>query len=316
MDLITFFSAEFWGLENYQAVRKPNSVPPEIFWDRVLDVTAETGITGIELTAGIGSYRSALARYGTAASFAAALDARGLAMCSGFYPGLVYSTAYEMDSSGSAWRDPARKAEILDEVREYATFIREAGSDVMVMGLPLRQSWNADPPAFVNLDYASELADLVNVIGYTAMREGVRVAMHTETRSTFWLRRDIDLFLMLTDPVYVDFCPDTAHIALGGTNPVDVLADHHTRVSITHWKDTLGTVSKSAPIDADTRASLHALYTRVGTGIVDWHAWSRKLHEVGYSGWAIIELDAAADPGGELAAAQRFVEVVTKPIYS
>ena len=77
----------------------------------------------------------------------------------------------------------------------------------MIAGLPMRQSWDDDPPLFVDHAYAMDLAGLINQMGYVALKRGVRLAIHPETHAVFWLRRDLDLFMALTDPVYVWFCP-------------------------------------------------------------------------------------------------------------
>jgi sugar phosphate isomerase/epimerase len=124
----------------------------------------------------------------------------------------------------------------------------------------------------------------------------------------FCVRRDIDLFLSLTDPAYVDFCPDTAHIFLGGVSPVDVLAQHHERVTIAHWKDAVGRWPNDDEANK-ARFELEARYfTRVGTGDVDWTGWLRGLESAGYSGWTILELDEAENPVEQIAEARRFVE--------
>jgi sugar phosphate isomerase/epimerase len=315
MDMITFFNAKLWGYEHFTELWRPGAVPPEVFWDRALEVIAKSGIVGVEITGGMASYKSALARYGSAEGFANALKGFGLELSSGFHTGMLYDSEGKWDSTGMNWANPARQADLLHEVEEYASFLRAAGSEVLVMGLPMRKSWNAAEPRFVDLDYAQRLADLLNRVGYTARMNGVRFAIHTEARSAFWLRRDIDLFLLLTDPVYVDFCPDTAHITLGGSDPADILADHASRVALTHWKDARGTVTPHVVIDDNIEAALHPMFARVGTGVMDWHRWARKLREVNYDGWAIIELDAAEDPGYELATARAYVTQILNHTY-
>ena len=140
----------------------------------------------------------------------------------------------------------------------------------------MRRKGTPDNPSFVDLDYAKSVSDLINRVGAAAQREGVRLALHTEVGSVFCVRRDIDLFMSLTDPAYVDLCPDTAHIYLGGVSPVEVLGDHYERVTIAHWKDAAGRWPNDDQANED-RFELEARYfRRVGTGSVDWTGWVRR----------------------------------------
>lgn len=313
MDFVTLHNGPFWGLTHFNEFANPDAVPYDVYWDRALDVVGSTGLEGIEITGGVSSWRNALKRYGSAEAFASAAGDRGLELASAFYPGLMRDSEHKRNHT--AWEQPARQEELLQDIAELADFVRDAGAEDIIIGLPMRKTWNDPEPRFIDLDYVQRLAHLLNRMGYIARTHGVRLSLHAEAHAVFWLRRDIDLFLALTDPVYVGFCPDTGQISMGGTNPVDVLADHYDRVSITHWKDATGPVSAHVPIDTLISASHHDVFARVGTGVIDWHAWTRKLREVNYSGWVVIELDAAADPVAELRTAREFVEAAALPIY-
>lgn len=307
IDLITLYDPAFWGIDDFNRFYDDTVLLPEQFWDRALDTLEASGVQGVELTFGPGHWKNAVAHYGSPAAFREALTARSLEVCSGFYTGLVLK---------GDWRLPARQEEIVEEVAAYADFLTACGCDVMIAGLPLRTSWDADPPLFIDLSYAAPLADLLNRIGYVAATRGVRLAIHPETHAVLWLRRDIDLFLSLTDPVYVGFCPDTAHITTGGGDPCDIVRAHASRVVITHWKDAKGRVPVRVPIDENTFKSHHPFFTHVGAGEVDWQRWMRTLRDVRYEGWAIIELDAAPDPPRTIEAARTFVETALLPIYA
>ena len=311
MDFITLYNTELWGLKTYREVYYRDAVPPELFWDKSLDILGQTGLEGVEITMGLSDWRNALKRYKTTAGFSSALGDRGLELCSGFYAGLLFDDKENFD--GLAWQEPLRQEQILAEVADYADFIKGSGSSIMVAGLPERKLWNAPDQYFVDIDFAKRLADLINRIGLTTRQHGVRFAIHAASGSVFWLRRDIDLFLTLTDPVYVDFCPDTAQILAGGTNPIDVLKDHYPRVSITHWKDVKGAALEN--IQMNVRSAHQEMYARVGLGAVDWLGWATALRDVGYEGWALLELDAAPDPGADLRAAREFVERIALPAY-
>lgn len=307
VDLITLYDTSFWGVDDFNAFYDNSILPPEKFWDRALDTVADTEVQGIEVTFGPGHWRNALSRYGSAEHFADEVRDRGLRVCSGFYTGLV------LDGD---WRPAERRAAILEEVRDYADFLRRTGGDIMVAGLPMRRSWDDPEPQYVDLAYAQGLADVLNRMGRECLQQGVRLAIHPETHAVLWHRRDIDLFMLLTDPTFVSLCPDTAHITLGGTNPCDVVRDHAGRIVLTHWKDALGEVDKLQRIDAGVFKSHHSHFAPVGAGEVDWPQWVRTLREIGYDGWCILELDAAADPRAAIVQARDFVRTSLRPHFN
>lgn len=313
MDMITFFNGPFWGYRTFSELTVPGAVSPHVFWDRALDIIAASGIEGVEIAGGFSHYSTALERYASADGFRRALANRALELCSGFYAGMLLDTDGRRDST--AWLRPDRQEAVLDEVARYADFLRESGAGVMVMATPMRKTWNDPEPQFVGPELAGRFADLVNRMGYVARTHGVRLAVHPEAHAMLWLRRDIRLILTLTDPVYVDFCPDTAHITLGGSNPVDIYLEHSERIAITHWKDARGTVSPHVLIDDEISPSHHPMFANIGEGIVDWTGWAQALSRTRYSGWAILELDAAPDPGRAMSDAARFVREHLYPIW-
>jgi sugar phosphate isomerase/epimerase len=308
VDLITFYHPEFWGVLDHADLVQQATREPVKFWNRVLDSVKEAGITGLELTFPPGDWRSAVTAYGSAQGFAHALSARGLKLVSGFFTELAMTTGPVPGAE--------QQEKMLQEAAEYADFIRAAGGDLMVAGLPMRRGPDADPPFFVDLHAAEPLADLLNRLGDLTLRRGVRLALHTEAHSVFCTGRDVDLFMTLTDPVYVGMCPDTGHMVLAGSDPVHVMNRHRERLALAHWKDCIGAGPKHEPIDENIHQSHRKYFRRVGTGTVDWFSWARLLREIRYRGCTLLELDAAPDPVTEMRAARGFVETALAPLYA
>lgn len=304
IDMITLYEPSWWGVKTWREFADRKVLPPEVFWDKALDAVASTGADGIRTTFGPSHWITALEHFGTPEKFKQALNSRGLEYAAGFY----------VEMGHGDMLDPDRQKEIIEEVGRYADFIKGAGGDIMVAGLPHRRTWDSDNPLFVGPDYAAKLADLCNRMGYETLKRGVKLAIHTKTHSVFWLKRDIDLFMSFTDPVYVWFCPDTAHITLGGGDAVKILDEHRYRICITDWKDARDTVPIHYPIDANHLVSLHPHYAFVGEGIVDWKAWAGVLKDMDFKGWAILELDATVKPVEEIKQALEFVRKEINPI--
>jgi sugar phosphate isomerase/epimerase len=313
-DLVTFYSPGYWGgegdLDQIGNLFSWGRWDPPAFWERVLDGSREAGLDGIEITFTPGDWTSALAAYGSARGFAAAVADRGLEVCSGFLSSRVPGTDRRLD-----FANPADHAQIVELVSGYAEFLRGCGARVMVTALPIRRSRDSDPPLFVDLKLAEPIADVLNRAGAAAAKHGVQLALHPEAFTMFRNSRDVDLFMLLTDPTYVSLCPDTAQFAVAGSDPIAIVRRHRDRLVLTHWKDAVGAAPPDVPIDDTIFARQVQWFATVGTGVVDWPAWMRLLRELRYRGWAVFELDTAADPVGELKQIKRYVEQALLPIY-
>jgi inosose dehydratase len=146
------------------------------------------------------------------------------------------------------------------------------------------------------------MADIAHAVGDAVARLGVRLAFHTESNSTLWYERDIDLFMMLTDPRHVWLCPDSCHIALGGGDPVAVARRHAQRIALAHWKDAVGPIDRELTIDDTVFAQQQPYMTELGTGIVDWPGWADAMSRTPGAGTVLVELDEAPDPVAALRA--------------
>jgi sugar phosphate isomerase/epimerase len=297
VDLITFYEPSFWGLDTYEDILQLRAKDPARLWQRILDALVEAGIELLEITFPPADRTSALDAFGSAAGFKAELARRGLRLKSGFYLGLD-------------WHPGTDRAAAAAGASEYAEFIRDAGGDTMVVGLPMRKSRDARPPFFVDLEFMNALAGILHAVGDATLRLGVRAAVHTEAHSVFCTRRDIDLLLTLTDPEYVFFCPDTGHIALSGGDPVDIVAHHVERVALSHWKDAVGAMPPGIPIDEAVHLEHRVYFCGLGQGVVDWSNWMRLSLRTPGADTILLEQDAVPDPVRELTAARARLEAV------
>lgn len=306
-ELVTFFHPGYWSATSYDDIIEAARSRPVQFWDKVLDGVAATGVTGVELAFSPLNSLDAVAAYGSIAGLTRALDSRGLSLSSAFFAELEHDKDI---------LSPTVQANLLDRAARHAEIIAAGGGEALVVGLPMRQTPGSEPPAFVDLALAQKLADFINRLGATTARHGVKVALHTEAHSMFAMSRDIDLFLLLTDPAYVGFCPDPAHMVLMGTDPIEMVRRHRQRLVVAHWKDATGPMPADTPIDEQIHDRHRPYFCRLGAGRVDWPAWARLLRDTHFNGWAILELDAAADPVGDIIAGREFVETALLPIFA
>ena len=313
-DLVTFYGTRYWGgageMSDLEEVLVQNNWDPLRFWERMLSDVRAAGLDGIEITFAPGNWQSAMQAYGSATGFAQALRTHQLELCSGYLSNRIPGTTRYADIS-----DRSDHAVMVEMADQYAEFLATCGADTMVISLPLRTSLLADTPRFVDAKCAENIADALNRIGYATRKRGVKLALHPEAFSMFRNSRDVDLFMLYTDPSYVFLCPDTAQFVVAGSNPIDIVSRHRERVTITHWMDATGPAPLDIPIDESIYDTQVQWFAAVGTGVVDWPAWMRLLRDMQYTGWAIFELDAATDPVADLRQIMAYVKQALLPIY-
>jgi sugar phosphate isomerase/epimerase len=306
-DLCTFYDPAFWGHEGGYAdignLFAWGTWTERGFWDRVLDSVQEAGLDGIEVTFAPGDWTTALAAYGSVEEFASAVTQRGLGVSSGFMSSRVPGTDRRLDLASEADRD-----EYIDLASQYAAFLAACGADVVVTALGLRRSRLANDPLFVDLPLAQSIADTLNRMGAAVARHGVTLALHPESFSMFRSARDVDLFMLLTDPAYVSLCPDTAQFTVAGSDPLQIVERHRDRLVLTHWKDAVGPAPRDVEVDDRIYQTQIQWFAQVGQGVVDWPGWCRLLRDLRYTGWAVFELDGAKDPVGDLRAIRQYVD--------
>jgi sugar phosphate isomerase/epimerase len=273
---------------------------PREFWDRLLDAIAKAGVRGLELTFPPGDWRTAAEAYGGTQGFLDELDARGLSVATGFFPDVTF---YKGDPLDAAAAD-----EFLSAADEFAQFVAQSGSDIMVAGVPMRQDRHAKPPFFVDHAYAVRLADLFNRLGAVTRDHGVTLALHTGVNSVLANSRDVDLLMTLTDAEYVNLCPDAGHLVLAGADPVKVVQRHADRVVVAHWKDGIGPTPTNMAIDENVFAVQRQYFRRVGAGIIDWHSWARAVARLPHQRWIVLEIDAVPDPIEQITQAREYIE--------
>jgi inosose dehydratase len=83
------------------------------------------------------------------------------------------------------------------------------------------------------------------------------------------------------DLTTIDFCPDTAHLAAAGGDPVQLIRDHASRITYVHLKGFQRKPFAFTPLDRGD----------IPTGPI-----LQALRDTGYEGWVCTELDAWPDP--------------------
>lgn len=107
-----------------------------------------------------------------------------------------------------------------------------------------------------------------------AERHGLRASYHPHLTTIVERPDQVDRILAMSR---IGFCPDTAHLAAGGSDPVELIERHAARIAHVHLKDFIPDPFGFHPL---------------GRGTVDIPGVLGALAEAGYDGWATVELDA------------------------
>lgn len=92
----------------------------------------------------------------------------------------------------------------------------------------------------------------------------------------------------------IAFCPDTAHLAAGGGNPAELILALSGRVTHIHLKDLIREPVSFRPL---------------GEGDLDFDSILSAIHQVGYDGWLVVELDTYdGDPKVAAEISKKFLE--------
>lgn len=164
---------------------------------------------------------------------------------------------------------PGQRQLNVQAVEEAAKLLQRLGGEVIAIG-------GGHPQNIPN--EVEEMAKSLNKMGEAAAKYGITVALHPHMGCVVTYEDAVEEVLSLTDPELVKFCPDTAHLALAGMDPVEMIRRHANRLGYVHLKDYTD----------DGFASL-------GTGKLDIAGVFDALKEANYTGWVMCELDDQSD---------------------
>ncbi len=144
------------------------------------------------------------------------------------------------------------------------------------------------------------IADTLNELGRQTAEFGIRLAPHPHIWGPIERPEEIRALLALTDPASVSLTLDTAHILLGGGDPIEFLTEHYDRIAALHWKDTTAQYrGYTGPTPTRAMHEEKILYKDFGSGGVDFPAVWKLLQERGYDYWITLDLDPPRPQEGE-----------------
>lgn len=241
-----------------------------------LDDAAANGFQGVELGRKFPRQAAALRPL---------LQARGLALASGWHSGFLAARSV---------------AEEMAAVQDHAALLQAMGCGVMVYGpvgrmapgapldLPMSRRLRLD--AGEARDYADRLAAFDRQL---QDRHGLRLAYH---HHLMMVAETFDEVSRLIDRARCGLLVDTGHAVAAGFDPALLFDRFGDLVTHIHLKDVRADrLAQVRAGDLSFNAAVRAgMFTVPGDGCVDFFAVSRFVRRTGWQGWLVIE--AEQDP--------------------
>lgn len=214
------------------------------------------------------------------------LDGYGLGLVGGFVPAVLH--------------EPGVREEQLELVEKRAGFFAAAGADVVVLAA---MSGSDDFGPFVELDDGAwrELFESLKSVEEICARHGMAVSLHHHFGTAIEGDDHVKRFL---EGSAMGLCLDTGHLAIGGSDPVEIAEIAGPRVNHVHLKDVdLGLAGRLAARELSFKeAAQKNAFRPLGEGDVDVGGVVDRLEGSGYSGWYVLEQDSVVEaepPRGE-----------------
>jgi len=207
------------------------------------------------------------------AELAPLLDRYGLGLVGAFVPLVLHERAL----------DQARAT--LDELIPLLT---ELNGEVLVAAAVTDVLWSPRIP-LERSDWA-RIAENLQALSEPAAASGLRLALHPHVGTLIETAEDVDAVLAQGE---VDWCLDTGHLAIGGTDPVEFAAANAGRIVHVHLKDVdmeLAGRVRSGELSL-VEATRRGLFRPLGDGDASIDEVVEQLDRHGYERWLVLEQD-------------------------
>jgi len=160
----------------------------------------------------------------------------------------------------------------LARIARVADRAAELGAPHLVVGGGAKRFDGARDDDYQKLGAALEQVKAI------AEKSGIRAHYHPHLTTIVEGAAEVDRIFSLTS---IDFCPDTAHLAAAGGDPVEIVRRHASRITYVHLKGFQREPFAFTPLDR---------------GDVPTDAILCALREAGFDGWICTELDSWPEP--------------------
>ncbi|MEM7403942.1 MAG: myo-inosose-2 dehydratase [Pseudomonadota bacterium] len=234
------------------------------------------GFTGVETGGKFPRSAEALSRV---------LKTFDLSLVSGWYSGTVLDNNFESECA---------------RARSQIDLFLNVGAACLVYGETAGTIQNVRHAALdtrrrLSDDALRRYAQKLNRFAEFCRGEGLPLAFHHHMGTVIETQRELELLLDETSDA-VGLTLDSGHLAFAGGDAVDIAARYPTRIAHVHVKDIRAEVV--AGLDRGRQSFLDAVlqgaFTVPGDGALDFARLAKRLADIGYEGWFVVE--AEQDP--------------------
>jgi inosose dehydratase len=152
----------------------------------------------------------------------------------------------------------------------------------------------------INSAQWAQFGERMSEIAHHVASHGMRLAYHHHLGTVVETAEELEQFFEVTSDS-VGIVLDTGHANYGQIDPVAVVTRHPTRIAHVHCKDVRGarhaTLKNSGASFLD--GVIQGMFTVPGDGDLDYEPLLRRLSQIEYSGWIVVEAEqdpAVANP--------------------
>ena len=181
--------------------------------------------------------------------------------------------------------------EILDDelykIEQAASLAKRFGAERLVIG------GGAKRPDGPKSDDFKKVGRGLDMVADIARSHGLESSYHPHLGT---ISETTDGFHQIMDSCSIGFCPDTAHLALSGIDPVAAIERYGDRLKHVHFKDLSSKSGEFMPL---------------GQGDIDFKAILDAIRRTNYDSWLMVELDAYdGDPKAAAEISKRYLEAL------
>ena len=194
---------------------------------------------------------------------------------------------------GGRFGDPARREEIIAYNTRLARFLAALGVDRLVFG-----PGGPRTPGGSTDEELRQAARTINEAARACDELGVLACVHPHLGTEIETEPEIDTIMELTDPRYVFFCPDTAHLTGAEIDAPRMIRRYGERMRYMHIKDLRAGVieehrNQKVGLKVESGTEPLPIFCELGRGVIDYGPIMRALQDVGYHDWITVEIDVS-----------------------
>ena len=194
---------------------------------------------------------------------------------------------------GGRFGNPTRREEIIAYNTRLARFLAAIGVDRLVLG-----PGGPRTPGGSTDEELREAAKTINEMARACYDLGVLACVHPHLGTEIETEPEIDLIMELTDPRYVFFCPDSAHLTGAEINVPNMIRRYGERMRYMHIKDLRAGVieerrNQKAGSKVESGTEQLPIFCELGRGVIDYGPIMKALQDVDYRDWITVEIDVS-----------------------